>query len=304
MNTVGILASDTVTPGHPNEVDDTVERDEQMSKLVPAFAEQEIRVEIVRWRDASARAEEFDAYLPLFVWDYFEGNERAFLQEMKTASHLTQVLNDYETLKWNADKSYLDDLARAGAPVIRTLQVSRVTEREIQAAFEELNTDTLVIKPKVGGGAWRQVLYKRGEPFPDVSKLPPAEALVQPFLPGVVEEGEYSLLYFDGEFSHGLVKRPQSGDYRVQSFFGGSEETITPSAAELASARSVLAAVDSVPLYARVDLVRGLDGELKLIELEMIEPYLYLPHTDGEDGDNVGAKTLAAALRRRLGVRG
>jgi len=115
-----------------------------------------------------------------------------------------------------------------------------------------------------------------------------------------VEEGEYSFLYFGGQFSHGLIKRPKKGDYRIQSIYGGSEETYTPSKEERASARLVLDALDFTPLYARVDLLRGRDGTLKLIELEMIEPYLYMAHAEGEGGENKGAQNLAKTLAKRL----
>ena len=124
--------------------------------------------------------------------------------------------------------------------------------------------------------------------------------MIQAFLPSVVEEGEYSFLYFGGSFSHALIKRPKKGDYRIQSLYGGTEETYSPIKQERASARSVLNALSFTPLYARVDLLRGRDGKLKLIELEMLEPYLYLAHAEGEGGDNKGAQKLAAALEKRL----
>ena len=124
--------------------------------------------------------------------------------------------------------------------------------------------------------------------------------MIQAFLPSVIEEGEYSFLYFGGQFSHGLIKRPKKGDYRIQSLYGGTEDTYVPSGTERASARSVLNVLDFTPLYARVDLLRGLDGKLKLIELEMIEPYLYLSHAEGEGADNLGAQKLAEVLAKKL----
>ena len=144
------------------------------------------------------------------------------------------------------------------------------------------------------------MLYKQGDPFPSRDELPPEGAMIQAFLPSVIEEGEYSFLYFGGSFSHALIKRPKKGDYRIQSLYGGTEETYTPSKQECVSARSVLNALTFTPLYARVDLLRGRDGKLKLIELEMLEPYLYLAHAEGEGGENKGAQKLATALEKRL----
>ena len=300
MKTIAILASDNMMPGHPDERGDAFERDEEMGKIIPCFAAQGMQAELIPWRGAAAKADEYDAMLPLLVWDYFEGNEAAFTAEMAKIEAKTQLFNDFKTLRWNANKSYLDELEGEGAPVIATLTLDRVTEAGVARAFEALETDTLVIKPQVGGGAWRQVLYKKGEPFPSKDTLPPEGALLQAFLPSVVEEGEYSFLYFGGQFSHGLIKRPKSGDYRIQSFYGGTEETYLPSPQERESARAVLNALDFTPLYARVDLLRGRDEKLKLIELEMIEPYLYLSHAEGEAGDNKGAQKLAEALAKRL----
>ena len=300
MKKIAILASDNMMPGHPDERIDFFERDEQMGKIIPAFAAHDMKVELIRWRAAAEKAAEYAAVLPLFVWDYFEGNEAAFIAEMAKVETKTRLLNTFKTLSWNSNKSYLDELENEGAPVISTITVDRVTETGVARAFKELETDIVVIKPQVGGGAWRQVLYKKGDPFPSGDELPPEGAMIQAFLPSVVEEGEYSFLYFGGEFSHGLIKRPKKGDYRIQSYYGGTEETYTPSSQERGSARAVLNALTFTPLYARVDLLRGRDGKLKLIELEMLEPYLYLAHAEGEAGDNKGAQKLAQAIAKRL----
>lgn len=300
MKKIAILVSDNLVPGSGKTREDVFELDEEMGKITPAFAALGMSVQQVRWREAAERAPEFDAMLPLFVWDYFEGNETAFLAEMAKAAKQTQIFNPVNVLEWNANKSYLDILEGHGAPVIETIILDRVTKAGITKAFDALGTDTIVIKPQVGGGAWRQVLYTKGDPFPDKTDLPPEEAMVQPFLPSVKAEGEYSFLYFGGQFSHGLVKRPKDGDYRIQSLYGGTEDAYSPTAVEREAARQVLDTLDFTPLYARVDLLRGLDGRLKLIELEMIEPYLYLPHAAGEGAENTGAIKLGKALLKRL----
>lgn len=300
MKKVALLISDNLLPSAENARPDRFELIEEVGKLTPAFAAQGMELVEVRWREIAERAGEFAAILPLMVWDYFEGNEEAFLTAIAKAEKITPVFNSFDILKWNADKSYLDELAARGAPVIRTLTVERVTERNVARAFEELECQTLVIKPQVGGGAWRQVLYKKGDPFPLADTLPPEGALIQPFLSSVTEEGEYSFLYFGGRFSHAARKTPKAGDYRIQSSYGGEEETYAPTQEERGRARDILDVLDTIPLYARVDLLRGDDGTLKLIELECIEPYLYLPHAKGEGGENEGAQKFAAALKSRL----
>ena len=300
MKKIAVLASDNMMPGHPDERGDAFERDEEMGKLIPAFAAQGMALDLLPWRQAAERANDYDAMLPLLVWDYFEGNEADFTAEMAKVEAKTKLFNSFKTLRWNSNKSYLDELEKQGAPVIPTIAVNRITETNVARAFTQLETDTLVIKPQIGGGAWRQVLLKQGDPFPSKEALPPEGAMIQAFLPSVVEEGEYSFLYFGGNFSHGLIKRPKKGDYRIQSLYGGTEETYVPTTQERNSARAVLNALDFTPLYARIDFLRGRDGKLKLIELEMIEPYLYLGHAEGEGADNMGAQKLALALSKRL----
>lgn len=300
MKKIALLISDNLLPNFEGGREDRFELLEEVGKLKPALAAQGMELVEVRWREIADRAAEFVAILPLMVWDYFEGNEDAFLSAIAKAEAVTPVFNSFDTLKWNAEKSYLDELEARGAPVIRTTAVERVTQTNVARAFEELKTDTLVIKPTVGGGAWRQVLYKQGDPFPNMSKLPPEGALLQAFLPSVKEEGEYSFLYFGGRFSHAVRKTPKAGDYRIQSIYGGLEQTYVPTGVERETARAVLDTLDELPLYARVDLLRGRDGQLKLIELEMIEPYLYLPHAKGEGGENEGAQKFASALKARL----
>jgi glutathione synthase/RimK-type ligase-like ATP-grasp enzyme len=302
MTKIALLISDNLLPNAENTRPDRDELVEQMGKLIPAFASQGLELVEVRWREIEERAEEFAAILPLMVWDYFEGNEVAFLEAIDIAEKITPVFNPSDILKWNADKSYLDGLAACGASVIRTLTVERVTEANVAQAFEELDCETLVIKPQIGGGAWRQALYKKGDSFPDAESLPPDGALIQPFLSSVTDEGEYSFLYFGGTFSHAVRKTPKSGDYRIQSIYGGAEETYTPTEEEKDRAQTILETMDSMPLYARVDLLRGDDGTLKLIELECIEPYLYLPHAPGEGAANEGAQKLATALKSKLGI--
>ena len=297
---VAVLISDNLMSDHEDARDDIFELEEQMSKLIPAFAANEIKLDTLPWRQAAENAANFDAYLPLFVWDYFEGNQKDFLSEIAKSAQQTKVFNSFDIIRWNSVKSYLDELDSSGAPVIKTIYLERVTETGVAKAFETLEADTLVIKPIVGGGAWRQVLYKKGEPFPDKNDLPPEGAMVQAFLPSVQSEGEYSFIYFGGHFSHGVLKRAKSGDYRIQSIYGGTEETYTPTSDERESARLILDSLDFTPLYARVDLLRGTDDRLKLIELELLEPYLYLPHAEEFDGLNKGAIRLAEALVKKL----
>ncbi len=297
---VAILVSGNLLPDSPDRREDIFELDEEIGKLIPAFADLGMDISLVNWRDAADRAHEYAAMLPLFVWDYFEQNEEAFFQAMAKICQKTNLYNPFDVLKWNANKSYLEELENQGAATIPTIALDKLSEARIIHAMDKLAADKVVIKPVIGGGAWRQVLYERGTPFPSQDELPPEGALIQPFINSVSTEGEYSFLYFGGSFSHALNKRPKDGDYRVQSIYGGLEKAYTPTNQERAQARAVLDVLDFTPLYARVDFLRGNDRRLLLIELELIEPYLYLPYAEGEGGDNKGAQKLAKALAKKL----
>ena len=296
---IGVLTSEGLLAGTAPKIE-VEESQDELRKLQHAFEKVNLLLEPVLWNGISSKAAGFDALLPLLVWDYFDGNREEFLREMERASQLTELFNPYSALLWNSEKSYLKELGNRGVPIVETLELETVSQPAIEVAFERFGCRKLVIKPKVGGGAWRQVLYEQGEDWPNSDELPIGEALVQPFLPNIKTEGEFSFLYFGGEFSHALVKRPQPDDYRIQATYGGIESVHQPSESELATAELVLTALDFQPLYARVDLLRGEDGGLKLMELELIEPYLYLEHSDVVEGECIGAQKFAAALASRL----
>jgi glutathione synthase/RimK-type ligase-like ATP-grasp enzyme len=118
--------------------------------------------------------------------------------------------------------------------------------------------------------------------------------MVQPFLRSVTDEGEYSIMLFGGQFSHAIVKRPKAGDYRVQPHLGGTER---PCAAPPGAIDLAMAALDSAPAeaaYARVDMVRDNEGRLAVIELELIEPSLWLQHAPD------GGQSFVEAIREAL----
>jgi len=302
MKKVAILASGNLLPGHPDMRADTHELEEEIGKLRPAFAAYGMKLDVLNWREAAAIADQYDAMLPLLVWDYFESNQAEFLQAMAQICQKTELFNRFDVVQWNSNKSYLEDLAAQGVQTIPSHRVDRISQAEVQRAFEKFDCDKLVIKPDVGGGAWRQVLLSRGDPYPSKDELPPEGTLIQPFLKSVLTEGEFSFIYFGGAFSHALVKRPKDGDYRVQSTYGGREEIYEPSNTERDQARAMFDMLDFTPLYARVDLLRADDGRLLLIELELIEPYLYLGFADGSGADNKGAQKLAKVLAKKLGI--
>ena len=118
--------------------------------------------------------------------------------------------------------------------------------------------------------------------------------MVQPFIENIQTEGEFSLFFFNGEYSHAIQKIPKAGDFRVQEEHGGDIVTVTPSADLLKTAHTVFSHIEPLPVYGRGDWVRGPDGRFLLMELELIEPSLYLRTDSGS------AARFAAAFNQRF----
>lgn len=231
-----------------------------------------------------------DLVLPLVVWGYHESPDRwhDLLDRLETSA--ATVVNPVPVLRWNSDKSYLAELGERGVPTIPTIVVDPLDSAQLEEARGRIGRD-LVIKPPVSAAATGTFCLAPDEPIPPAALG--RAMMIQPFYRSVTQEGEYSLLYFDGEFSHALVKRPAAGDYRVQPHLGGREEPCTPPPGARAIAEEALAAAPEPPAYARVDLLRDDSGALRIIELELIEPSLWLEHAPDK-----GA-SFAAAIRKR-----
>ena len=218
----------------------------------------------------------FDLCLVRSTWDYHEKYDR-FLDWTRQVAAATALRNPAETVAWNSDKTYLRGLGEQGVRIVPTVWAKRETEADLDQILAEREWDEGVVKPVVDLGAKNLRRVQRGGGSSALEEvLRHHDAMVQPFLPSLQEEGELSLIFIAGELSHVVRKRPAAGDFRVQSIWGGTVAPAEPEAAQVELAQEALGQLDAVPLYARVDLVRGLDGEPCLIELELIEPNLYL----------------------------
>ena len=291
MPTVAYLTSSNMVPGREPIRDDLHELEQQLDEIVPALARRGWTLRLQVWDDPSFDPRSVDAIVVGTTWDY-HSRAPEFLAAVDGMARWTPVFNDPELLRWNAEKSYLRDLAEAGIPIVPTRWAHDPTKADLRAAFEAFGADRLVIKSLVGAAAEGQTTARRGQ---DPAPLPTGGALIQPFLDAATTEGEYSYIFIDGSFSHALLKKAADGDYRVQSIYGGTETAHTPSAGDLAAATAVMKALPGDPLYARIDLMRGPEGDLLLMEAELIEPFLY-----PLQGPELG-KRLAQALVGRVG---
>lgn len=222
----------------------------------------------------------FDLILPLLAWGYQRDCPAWFALLDQLVAQQLRIANPAPILRWNTDKRYLLDLDRQGVPIVPTRFADALTPADLADARTEFGK-RLVIKPPVSGGADGTFLLGPDDAVPE-SAIGKA-MLVQPYFPSIAEEGEYSLFYFDGQYSHAILKRPAGGDFRVQEQFGGRETTIEANKDAKALATQALAAADALTgcgalAYARIDMIRDIDGQLCLMELELIEPSLFLHH--------------------------
>jgi hypothetical protein len=215
----------------------------------------------------------YDRVLPLLAWGYHLRTKDWFERLALWQDLGVRLDHNPEILRWNTSKAYLAELAEKGAPVTPSLMVDGVTEADLVRARRHFQSQTLVIKPQISAGAHQTRVVREGEP---IDRLPTGPVILQPFLPAVGEEGELSLFFFDGQFSHAVAKVAKDGDFRVQPQYGGATTAFDPSPEARDAASAVLAACGRDLTYARVDLIRCLDGNLRLMELEVIEPDLFL----------------------------
>ncbi|HEU4719903.1 MAG TPA: hypothetical protein VFS59_00965 [Gemmatimonadaceae bacterium] len=239
-------------------------------------------VHAVPWSHSAARWDEYDAVVVRSTWDYFLRADEFHAWLARLERERVRVFNDVRVLRWNADKTYLRDLDASGIPIIPTRWLQRGSTSTLGELRRATGWSELVVKPTVSGGAHRTWRASPAAETDDDSRLTTmiddGAVMVQPLVDQVEREGEWSLLFFDGRYSHAVLKRPRTGDFRVQREHGGSLEPAEPAAGVIAAALRVLEAVPlagAPPLYARVDGC-VVDGELLLMELELLEPELFL----------------------------
>jgi glutathione synthase/RimK-type ligase-like ATP-grasp enzyme len=227
--------------------------------------------------------EAYDAVVVRSVWDYFERLDEFLAWVDRVGPAAQRFLNPPPIVSWNAHKTYLRDLGERGVPVVDTVWVDRGEPATVP--FEEA-----IVKPAVSGGS---VGLRRASGGEEV--VAEEDLMIQPLMRSIETEGELSLLFAGGLLSHVVRKVPAEGDIRSQPEFGSRVAAEPPTGEMLEVSAMTLEAIgDDLP-YARVDLVRAADGTLRLIELEVIEPQLYLRWD--EESPVRFASALAAAVR-------
>ncbi|BBM87362.1 ATP-grasp domain-containing protein [Candidatus Uabimicrobium amorphum] len=239
--------------------------------VVELLRKKNITIDVVVWND-KVDWSIYNCVVIRTTWDYYLHSEKFLdvLQEIQRCG--CRLFNSFEIAKWNTNKRYLLELEQKQVAVIPTKIVQNVREENWQEHFTRWDTQKLVVKPVISAGAYHTYVidHKEAPQIPSID----VSYMVQPFLPSVAEEGEWSFMFFGGQYSHAVIKRPKQNDFRVQEEHGGSTELMEVEHDDLLEAKKVIAAIPK-QLYARVDMIRY-RGKLHLIELELIEPQLFL----------------------------
>lgn len=278
--------------------------DEDLPPLLAALAESGLEPGVADWDDPEVDWAAYRMALLRSTWDYAE-RLAEFLAWAERTAKLTALVNPPPVIRWNTDKHYLRDLARAGAPTVPTqfVEPGERAAEALQRFLRKEGTVDWVVKPAVGAGSRDAARYARGEEQAagaHIQRLLDAgrSVLLQPYLAQVDLHGETALIYFSGRFSHAIRKGPllRPGSAPTAGLF--AEERITPRVPadeELRVAERVLEALPfAAPLYARVDLIRSAEGTPCLLEVELTEPSLFFVHAPG------AARRLADQISSRV----
>ena len=270
--------------------------------LASALEESGVQVHPVFW-DAESAPNGIDALILRSPWNYHLAPD-AFLAWVERASTSAHLWNEVGMVRWNVHKEYLLELGRADIPVAETVLCPKQTAGNLRAIMSERRWDQVVVKPAISASSFMTAIVglppytlhrdaalgdrvvEDGQHLLDAI-LETRDALVQPFMPEIFERGERCLIFIDGMFSHAVQKAPFTS-------VSGKGQRVNAEPDELQLAQRALAALSQVPLYARVDLLRGGDNVDRVMELELIDPELYLRF------DTESPNRFAAAILRRM----
>lgn len=245
---------------------------------IPFFTELGINIEIHSWR-ANLDWNLFDMVILRTTWDY-QNYASEFLNVLdKIHSSRANLQNHLELIKWNFDKSYLRELEKKGNTIVPTIWGDQLNRTDIKLFYEQLNCGELVIKPTVSANAdntFRLTYHKFEEKLESLQQIFDGRSyLVQPFMQRIISQGEFSLFFFNGDYSHTILKTPKDFDFRVQEEHGGIITSAEPDSQMMSDAFNVIKTIPYSSLYARVDFVKDDSNVNYIMEVELIEPALY-----------------------------
>ncbi len=283
-------------------------KDEDLAPLEFALLNSGARVSIIDWDDAAIDWSQFDLIVLRSCWDYTERYVE-FLIWAERVSRVTRLINPFEMIRWNTDKHYLAALQGLGIAIVpsRFIEPDADATAALQSFLDEHSECAeLVVKPAIGAGSRDTQRHTRDALdgiTAHIERLLKAgrSALLQPYLDRVDEAGETALIHFDGYYSHAIRKGPllRRGEGPTDALYAAEQiDAREPGADERALAAKLLAALpfEIAPAYARVDLIRAVDGSPLLLELELTEPSLFFRHAP-ESAARFAACLLARCQR-------
>lgn len=264
---------------NPKEIDIYVQNVLDEDALIQSALESlGLKVKRVAWDDPNFDWPSTKSAIFRATWDYFH-RFKAFSKWLEKASKETLLINSEAIIRWNIDKHYLQDLQKKGVHIAETHFIEQGTSTTLKVLHSQLGWKETVLKPCVSGGARHTYKLNAGnlETLETIfQELIANEAMMlQPFQYNIVEKGEVSMMVFNGQYTHSVLKIAKAGDFRVQDDYGGTVHDYTPTKADIAFAEQAVNACDELPMYARVDFILDNDNKLALLELELLEPELW-----------------------------
>ena len=234
--------------------------------------------------DLDADWKSFDLVIIRTTWDYHK-RPKEFVEKLKFIQTQTRLLNSSAVVEWNFHKGYLKELESRGVRIVPTEMFTYPGKITVPESWDY---ERFIVKPAISANAYKTIIVERKDLNHEsvLSQLYPGDWMLQPFMEEI-KEGEVSLHFFNNVFSHGILKVPKSGDFRVQEEHGGNVSAFTPPDHLLQEATDLVMKVPFELLYARVDVVLW-QGHYVLMEIELIEPALYF-RTSSESVKNFKA---------------
>ncbi|SFA60563.1 glutathione synthetase, ATP-grasp domain [Pedobacter suwonensis] len=258
---------------------DTTTVESEDDKLLNFLKEKGLTIDLVIWNNPHINWEDYQVAILKSPWDYFDLIEDFYTWLDLLATKKVKLLNPINVVRWNSDKRYLKEIEAAGLKIIPSIFINKQNRVSLKHFFDEFNTDKLIVKPCISGGAKNtfKVTIDHVEAVNHQLNhlLQEEDFIIQPFLPEILESGEWSFIFFNGTYSHSLIKKAKPGDFRVQPAHGGSVHPQNPDHDLIAMAQQYVDLFAKNCLYARVDGT-FVNGEFLLMELELIEPFLFL----------------------------
>ncbi|MGB7922161.1 MAG: hypothetical protein WCF57_02830 [Pyrinomonadaceae bacterium] len=248
--------------------------------------------EAVLWDSKEVQWEEFDSVVLRSCWEYHLRVEefQAWVERMERTG--VALWNPPPVVRSNMDKRYLKELAQKGVAVAPSVWLEKGASVNLEAVLREHDWEQAVLKPTISMTAYKTWLTTRARAGRDEAAvremLKSSGVMIQRFVPEVRTKGEWSFIFFRKEYSHAVLKRAKPGDFRVQNDFGGYLEDASPPGSLVEQAQAIVDMEEGPLLYARVDGV-DVDGTLVLMELELIDPVLFLGNDDHAPGSFAGA---------------